>query len=257
MKKIILTTGGFDPLHSGHIAYLKEARQLGDQLIVGLNSDEWLARKKGRRFMPFDERATILESLSCVDSVIMFDDSDNTACSAIMQVLQNKKSNETVVFANGGDRNNSTTPEYHRFGKHAEVEFAFSVGGADKKNSSSWILNDWSRPTVNRSWGEYTVLDNGCGWQVKKLLFHSGKSLSNQRHFCRSEHWHIVEGSIRMNLEHPNGDKETVTYYSGDSIDIPPTTWHQATNIDKIDAVILEVWLGEQLSEDDIERRNV
>ena len=60
--KIVLATGGFDPLHSGHISYLKSARELGDKLIVGLNSDDWLTRKKGRPFMPYKERAAIVEN---------------------------------------------------------------------------------------------------------------------------------------------------------------------------------------------------
>lgn len=77
--KIILVTGGFDPLHSGHIAYFKAAKALGDKLIVGVNSDAWLERKKGRAFMPFSERAEIIRSLAVVDEVIAFDDSDSSA----------------------------------------------------------------------------------------------------------------------------------------------------------------------------------
>ena len=81
--RIVLVTGGFDPLHSGHIAYFKAAKKLGNQLIVGLNSDEWLTRKKGRPFMSWNERAAIINELGCVDDVIEFNDNDNTACNAI------------------------------------------------------------------------------------------------------------------------------------------------------------------------------
>ena len=77
MKKRVLVTGGFDPLHSGHIEYFKSAKALGDELIVGLNSDAWLTRKKGRAFMPMSERKAIIEALSVVDKVIDFDDTDN------------------------------------------------------------------------------------------------------------------------------------------------------------------------------------
>ena len=84
--KIVIATGGFDPLHSGHINYLKEAKKLGDQLIVGVNSDEWLERKKGKSFMSWKERSTIVEALGCVDHVIDFDDNDNTAIDAIYKV---------------------------------------------------------------------------------------------------------------------------------------------------------------------------
>ena len=256
MGRVVLVTGGFDPLHSGHIAYFKAARDLGDHLVVGLNSDEWLTRKKGKPFMPFEERASIVKELDCVDEVIAFNDNDNTACLAIGQVLSTKSTKWKVVFANGGDRTNTTTPEYKLYGDHPDVHFAFGVGGEDKKNSSSWILKDWSQPTVERAWGKYTVLDKGDGWQTKKLEFDVGKSLSDQRHFERSEHWHIVEGMIHMSLEYPNGEKENKLYYSGESIDIPINTWHKAYNAGDIVAKVVEVWLGKTLTEDDIERRD-
>ena len=83
MKNIVLVTGGFDPIHSGHIAYFKAARQLGDMLIVGLNSDAWLTRKKGRPFMPFDERQSIIQNLNCVDQCLLFNDDDGSAKEAI------------------------------------------------------------------------------------------------------------------------------------------------------------------------------
>ena len=86
MKRIVLITGGFDPLHSGHIAYINAARELGDSLIVGVNSDEWLRRKKGQEFMPWEERATIIAALHKVDRVINFNDSDNSAKDAIRKV---------------------------------------------------------------------------------------------------------------------------------------------------------------------------
>ena len=81
--KIVIVTGGFDPLHSGHIAYFEAARALGDRLVVGLNSDAWLTRKKGRPFMPMAERRAIIENLRMVDKVIEFDDADNTSIDAI------------------------------------------------------------------------------------------------------------------------------------------------------------------------------
>ena len=82
MKNIVLITGGFDPIHSGHIAYLQAAKKLGDILVVGVNSDAWLTRKKGRAFMPLQERAAILRAIAGVDFVIDFDDSDNSAAAA-------------------------------------------------------------------------------------------------------------------------------------------------------------------------------
>ena len=81
--KIVVVTGGFDPLHSGHIAYFQAARQLGDKLIVGVNSDEWLVRKKGQPFMPLHERRQIVGSLKDVDATMAFDDNDGSAISLL------------------------------------------------------------------------------------------------------------------------------------------------------------------------------
>ncbi len=99
-EKIVLVTGGFDPLHSGHIAYLKAAKLLGDILVVGVNSDAWLARKKGQAFMPLLERTAIIRELECVDFVIDFDDLDNTANHAIWMVRQSYPQDD-IIFANG------------------------------------------------------------------------------------------------------------------------------------------------------------
>ena len=250
--KVVLVTGGFDPLHSGHIEYFKAARELGDHLVVGVNSDAWLTRKKGKAFMPFEERCAIIKELNCVDEVIGFNDNDDTACAAIFTVLSTVGSQTKVIFANGGDRTKDNIPEMI----YNDVEFVFGVGGEDKKNSSSWILKEWSQPTTERAWGRYTVLDKGEGWQVKQLEFDAGKALSDQRHFKRSEHWHVVEGTIKMDLEYPDGVKCTVHYQSGQSIDIPVLTWHKASNIGEIPARVVEVWMGNELTEDDIERRD-
>ena len=254
--KMILVTGGFDPLHSGHIAYFKAARELGDHLVVGLNSDDWLTRKKGKPFMPFEERAAIIKELGCVDEVIGFNDDDGSACNAIGHVLSTKGSSWRVILANGGDRTKSNIPEYTVYKDHPDVGFAWGVGGNDKKNSSSWILKEWSQPTTERAWGRYTVLDKGTGWQVKQLAFDAGKALSDQRHFKRSEHWHVIEGTVQMTLEYPNGDTETKLYSAGTSIDIPILTWHKAVNTGSATAKVVEVWMGKELTENDIERRD-
>ena len=132
-KRVVLVTGGFDPLHSGHIEYFKAARQLGDKLVVGLNSDAWLTRKKGRPFMPFEERLAVIKELKVVDQVISFDDSDNSACHAIFYMMSTTGHDTTIIFANGGDRNNGTTPEYEMYKNQYGLEFAWGVGGEDKK----------------------------------------------------------------------------------------------------------------------------
>jgi len=250
---VVLVTGGFDPLHSGHIAYFKAAKKLGDKLVVGVNSDAWLTRNKGRPFMPGGERISIIQNLSMVEHCVLFDDDDNTSKEAIKNV-RFMYPDAHIIFANGGDRTSNNIPETDTDVKN--ISFMFGVGGEDKKNSSSWILKEWSQPTTERAWGRYTVLDNGEGWQVKQLAFDAGKALSDQRHFKRSEHWHVVEGDVQMTLEYPNGDTETKLYSAGTSIDIPVLTWHKAVNTGSVTARVVEVWLGKELTEEDIERRD-
>jgi cytidyltransferase-like protein len=253
MSKVVIVTGGFDPLHSGHIAYFKAAKALGDHLVVGLNSDDWLTRKKGRPFMDIYERSRIIESLAVVDKVVCYPDADGSSKNTITGIRA-MYPDAIIIFANGGDRTKENIPEMDLVDDN--LEFVFGVGGEDKKNSSSWILKEWSQPTTQRAWGTYTILDKGNGWQVKQLTFDPNKSLSDQRHFKRSEHWHVVEGTVKMILEYANGDITYTTHTSGDSIDIPINTWHKAINVGTQAAKVIEVWLGNDLTEDDIERRD-
>jgi len=144
--KIVVVSGGFDPIHSGHIAMLREASGMGDKLIVGVNSDEWLTRKKGKPFMNIHERKTILQSIRWVDEVWEFDDSDGTACDLLERVRTHHQqilpmlSNFQIWFANGGDRNESNNAEI----SVPNINFVYGVGGSNKKNSSSWILRNWN-----------------------------------------------------------------------------------------------------------------
>ena len=250
--RVVVVTGGFDPLHSGHIAYFKAAKELGTILCVGINSDEWLTRKKGRPFMPAEERMAIIKEIGCVGHVFTFDDSDDTAIDAIKYVKNYFPKNAEIVFANGGDRTKDNIPEM----VFDDVHFQFGVGGEDKKNSSSWILSSWDKPTTQRLWGKYRDLDQNGHWKVKELSIDVDKSLSDQRHFVRSEHWHIVDGQLKMELEFQNGYSTSKVYTTGDSIDIPVNTWHKATNVGDTPVKVIEVWMGDVLSEQDIERRS-
>jgi cytidyltransferase-like protein len=249
--RVVIVTGGFDPLHSGHIAYFKAAKELGDILCVGVNSDEWLGRKKGKSFMPFEERKAIVENIKGVGMAFGFNDDDGSAVEAIRQIKSAFPRNSEIIFANGGDRTKDNIPEM----VFDDVEFVFGVGGEDKKNSSSWILSKWDKPTTERPWGKYRDLDQNGHWKVKELSIDKGQALSDQRHFKRSEHWHIVDGNLQMNLEFDNGYKTSKIYKTGESIDIPKLTWHKAINVGTTSVKVIEVWMGIELSEEDIERR--
>ena len=143
-KTVVLVTGGFDPLHSGHIAYFNAAKRLGDLLVVGLNSDEWLTRKKGKPFLSFFERNEIVSNLRMVDLTLGFNDDDGSALNAI-QATRNIFRYDRIIFANGGDRTRENIPEMAYMLKDEKLLFEFGIGGEDKKNSSSWILKEWGR----------------------------------------------------------------------------------------------------------------
>ena len=258
MKTIVLVTGGFDPIHSGHIAFFKAAKKLGDELHVGLNSDEWLTRKKSRPFMPFLERATVIENLKMVDKIISFDDTDDTACGAIYKTLATHGSGTKVVFANGGDRTNTTTPEYKTYGDTPWVDFKFGVGGEDKKNSSSWILEEWKQPKTQRVWGYYRVLhENGPGVKVKELTVNPGKALSMQRHQKRAEHWFVSEGEASVYTLDSSTDIELRGKYKlHESLHIGTNEWHMLANETDKPLKIVEIQYGKECVEEDIERRN-
>ena len=243
--KIIVVSGGFDPVHSGHIKLIKEARLLGDMLIVGINSDEWLARKKGRAFMPWQERLCILNNLSSVDEVYTFDDEDGTACHLLQQVRAHYPEGQ-IVFANGGDRTSTNIPEMAVAG----VEFVFGIGGTDKANSSSWILQEWKAPKTERPWGYYRVLHEAPGMKVKELVVEPGKSLSMQRHAQRREYWVVQEGECKIEKEF-----SALFLRTHETIAIPVGEWHQLSNPFSVPCKIVEIQYGEQCIEEDIERQ--
>lgn len=249
--KIVLVTGGFDPLHSGHIEYFKAAKQLGNLLVVGINSDDWLVRKKGKAFMPVLERKTIIENLYQVHRVIEFNDSDDSAIDAI-NIVKTMYPNTTVVFANGGDRTPNNIPEM----SVEDVEFVFGVGGENKINSSSWILQEWKAPKTERSWGYYRVLHEVPGMKVKELTVNPGQQLSMQRHTARKEYWIVSEGSAIVNSKLFGGysmPSRTITEH--DQYTVPKHEWHQLTNPFDVPCKIVEIQYGEACDESDIERQ--
>lgn len=144
---ISIVSGGFDPIHSGHISLLKGASALG-RVVVILNSDDWLIRKKGKPFMSWDERATILRSIRYVSAVVPVDDSDGTVCAAVQELRDrftypNPVMSPPMYFCNGGDRTIANTPEQALCGK-LDIGLAWHVGGFDKVQSSSHLLENWA-----------------------------------------------------------------------------------------------------------------
>ena len=256
MERIVLVTGGFDPLHSGHIDLFNEAKKLGDTLIVGVNTDEWLTRKKGRPFMPFEERHAIVSNLKMVDDTVSWDDSDDSACGAIFKLMCTKAHNKKIIFANGGDRDKDNIPELKLYGDVPQVEFAFGVGGDFKKNSSSWILQEWKEPKTERQWGYYRVLhEYGPHVKVKELTVDPGKKLSMQRHEQRAEHWFVSEGVASVYGLDVSTDITLTRYKKHKSLHIPRRQWHMLANETDKPLKVVEIQYGENCVEEDIERR--
>ena len=252
--KVVLVTGGFDPVHSGHIAYFTAAKTLGDKLIVGLNSDFWLTKKKGRCFMPWDERRIVLESLNMVDHVLEFNDNDGTACNAIERILDIYGS---VEFANGGDRNYENIPEMEKYGRDSRVKFHFSVGGDDKRNSSRKILEEWRSPKTSRDWGYYRVLyEYGKHTKLKEITVDPGHHLSMQRHTDRSELWFVSEGEATVYTINKSSDFEIVEKYKQhQNVTINKRQWHMLANETDMPLRIIEIQYGDNCIESDIERK--
>ena len=249
--KIIIVSGGFDPIHSGHIAYFKAAKEQGDMLVVALNSDDWLINKKGKFFMPFQERKIIIENLLSVDSVIDFDDDDKGSATNALIKVKDMYPNDDIFFANGGDRNKENIPEMSVGG----IEFLFSIGGDNKINSSSWILKKWQYYHEERLWGSFFNLFEEKQVKVKELIVDPQKGMSFQRHFKRNEIWMISKGSCIVNysINNPN-EKEQVQLNKFDHYLVPIGRWHQITNPFSEPCHIIEIQYGEECIEEDIER---
>lgn len=250
--KIVLVTGGFDPIHSGHLAYFQAAKQLGDKLIVGLNSDEWLTCKKGRPFMPMSERFALVSALSIVDEVVVYNDEDGSSCDAIC-LVKTRYPNDTIVFANGGDRTQDNIPEMI----FDDVEFVFGVGGGNKMNSSSWILEEWKKPKTTRAWGYYRVLHEvGTHTKLKELTVNPKTCLSMQRHEQRAEFWFVAEGTAAVYTLNKSSDHDLVGHYSQhEYIWINKNQWHMLCNETDQPLKLIEIQYGQDCVEEDIERK--
>jgi cytidyltransferase-like protein len=140
-EKIVAISGGFDPIHIGHVRYIQEARKLGDKLVVILNNDNWLKNKKGREFMEERERKEIVEAISGVDKVIITRHSKNTKDRSVCKELA--KINPDI-FANGGDRFADNIPEF-KLCQKLGIKMVFNVGRGGKIRSSSDLLKKYSK----------------------------------------------------------------------------------------------------------------
>jgi cytidyltransferase-like protein len=134
-KRVVAVSGGFDPIHVGHVRMIQEAKAMGDELVVIINNDNWLRKKKGFSFMPQEQRKEIIEALAGVDRVVLTDHMPDTEDMSVCVALREIKPN---IFANGGDRFADNIPEAILC-KELGIETVFQVGRGGKVQSSSWL----------------------------------------------------------------------------------------------------------------------
>ena len=187
-----------------------------------------------------------------VGEVIEFDDSDGTACDAIRRVRE-KYPNDEIIFANGGDRTQENIPEM----VFDDVEFVFGVGGDNKANSSSWILEEWKTPKTSRAWGYYRVLHEvGAHTKLKELTVAPKTCLSMQRHDQRAEFWFVASGEAAVYTLDNSSDHDLVGHYGVHRhIWIDKNQWHMLCNETDQPLKLIEIQYGENCVEEDIERR--
>ena len=137
--KIAIISGGFDPIHVGHIELMEKAKSIADSLVVIVNDDDFLTRKKGKPFMPLKERIQIVRSIKYVDMAIKSVDKDQTVCESLKGLASCKTSNEKLLFCNGGDRTSGENTPEHTLCLDLGIKTVYGLG--DKIQSSSWLIN--------------------------------------------------------------------------------------------------------------------
>jgi D-beta-D-heptose 7-phosphate kinase/D-beta-D-heptose 1-phosphate adenosyltransferase len=247
--KCVVVSGGFDPLHIGHVRMLQEARKLGDKLVVILNNDNWLRNKKGFVFMPEKERAELIGAFPFVDRVVITDhkpdDPDRSVARALRKV-------HPAVFANGGDRFAKNIPEM-QVCTELKIKTVFNVGAGGKVQSSSWMVRDAIRASVRgvRPWGEFYGWNKGTQWYLKTLHIKPGKRLSLQYHNQRSEYWMLVEGDATATTGTSGRALTQTKLIKNEIFHVPLGTIHRLES--KKGGVLVEIAIGE-FDENDIVR---
>lgn len=251
MPKVVAVSGGFDPIHIGHVRLMQEASQLGDELVVIINNDNWLRHKKGFVFMPETERAELISHFPYVTRVVLTDHpeviTDRSVCSTLRELRPD-------VFANGGDRgpDGDPVPEV-LLCNELGIEMVYNVGSGGKVQSSSWMVDNSldNKRTFQKPWGKYMNHASGTGWHMKTLHLNPGSRLSLQRHQKREELWVLVEGDATACVGEEVETCEDVPLVPGELMRIPKGHIHRLSSVGG--ATVVEVMRGEY-DEEDIER---
>lgn len=245
----VAVSGGFDPIHIGHVRMFEEARALGDKLVVILNNDNWLLEKKGFAFMPARERAEIIGSFPFVDKVVLTDHKKGDRDMSVSRSLARVK---PAIFANGGDRKSLKDIPEGAVCKKYGIKMVFNVGKGGKVQSSSWMIDAARKPASRsvRPWGEYFSWDSGSGWNLKTLYIKPRKRLSLQYHHNREEWWLLVSGDASATIQDGVGE-HTVPLRKGEVFRVFKRQVHRLSS--RKGGVLVEVAYG-KFDEADIVR---
>ena len=246
----VAVSGGFDPLHIGHVRMFKEARKLGDKLVVIMNNDNWLRAKKGFAFMPQKERGEIIRMFPFVDKVVFTDHKKDDADMSVVRTLKKLK---PAIFANGGDRKPAGDPIPEVvLCKKLGIKVIYNVGKGGKVQSSSWMINAARRPASKtvRPWGEYYGWDSGKGWNLKTIYLKARMRVSLQYHHHREEWWLLVSGDAQATTGRGK-DSQTVELKRGEVFHVEKKQIHRLSS--KLGGTVVEVAYGE-FDENDIVR---
>ena len=237
----VIISGGFDPIHVGHLRMIQESSKLASRLIVIANSDKFLIEKKGYAFMPIQERIEIIMGFSEVYKAVESIDDDLTVC----KTLERLAAEENIkCFANGGDRKNEADIPEAKICKKYNIDMEFNVGGGKIQSSSSLVSAEIDKP-----WGSYRTFEKGEGYLLKRITVLPDETLSLQAHKHRAEHWFVVEGEATIECD---GETKTVEQY--ESFFIPLGSKHRLSNLSSNILKVVEVQIGDTLSEEDIVR---
>ena len=243
-----LVSGGFDPVHVGHLRMFKDALRFSDNVVILLNNDEWLIKKKGKPFMNERQRKEILDQFKGISKVIIQKSSDKSSSSAIEEFAFNNPK-KLICYCNGGDRNNIQNIREAEICQKLKIDLQFGVGGEEKIESSSQLTKNYLGNVEIRPWGNYHIIAKNNGYQIKEIKVSKGSKLSLQKHKNRSEFWQIVQGESKIIIEdneHFLKEKEHIY--------IPKETLHRIENIGDKELIFIEIQLGQNIGENDIIR---
>ena len=251
MKKkydFAIVSGGCDPVHVGHLRMFKDANKLAEKVIVLLNNDDWLIKKKGKPFMNQNQRKEILEEFKSISEVIIQTSSEPSSSLAIEEFV-NKYPNKSICYCNGGDRSNIKNIRESEVCKKLKVSLEFGIGGENKIESSSDLTKNYLGDIEKRPWGNYHIIAKNLGYQIKEIKVSVNSKLSLQKHQNRAEFWQIIKGNCKVTVGEKKFDLE-----DNNNIYIPKDTLHRIENTGDQELIFIEIQLGSDIKEEDIVR---